>query len=229
MGLDTIKCNVCGAEVDKDTTTCPYCGCMVQGDGSSNVVYTSEETGSESGVETEEASSSFDYVKTFKRNASMAIADDSTDLKKDRARYSWANFLRAILAFSILRYVYGLSNLLTGTVYKDNGTTAEDMYAFYGNSLKYLDIFYELMLVLAIILAVMAFSAINKLKSTAGFLVTAVYAVSLVSGIVLIGGRTLIFGVNNFDRTTVASMCFAVIMMTVNIIFFKKSKHIFVN
>ena len=78
---------------------------MVQGDGSSNVVYTSEETGSESGVETEEASSSFDYVKTFKRNASMAIADDSTDLKKDRARYSWANFLRAILAFSILRYV----------------------------------------------------------------------------------------------------------------------------
>ena len=227
MGSETIRCNVCGAEVDKDTVNCPYCGCSVKGDDTPATVYTAEQPESEA---EEETTSSFDYVNTFKNARPNPYKKPETEQERvDALMFTWAKVLKLLMGISILRFLMTLTEFLSGTVYKEAGTTMELAYSYYGKPLKNLDTFYEIALVVMMIVAVAAIIALNRFKSTAGILVIAGYAGSLLAGIVIAAGRTVIFEVNNFRAPVVAGLVGSAVMLIVNIIYFKKSKHIFVN
>lgn len=227
MGLETIRCNVCGAEVAKDSTTCPYCGCSVKGDGETPTVYTSETAEKEA---QEEVTSSFDYVNSFRNARPNPYKKPETEQEKaDALKFTWAKILRILMGLSALGFVKNLTEMLSGITYKDAGTTAELAYSYYGKPLKYLDTFYEIVMVVLMVLAIAAIIALNRFKSTAAFFVIAGYAGSVLAGIAVAAGRTVIFGVNNFRAPVIGSMLGSVFMLIINIIYFKKSKNIFVN
>jgi len=227
MGLETIRCNVCGAAVDKGTTTCPYCGCSVKGDGQAATVYTAETLTPEA---EEEITSSFDYVNSFKKaQANPYRVPETKEEKTEAALVSGAKFFKLLMIIGIIRRLEALSSFLTGGVYKSAGATAEEVYAFYGNALRYLDIFYEIALVILTVSAVFGIVALSKFKSTACYWVVGTYAGSIVATLAMLIGRTVIFGVNNFEKMSVLGLAFSAFFTIVLFVYFKKTKHIFVN
>ena len=204
--METIRCNVCGAEVDKDTINCPYCGCSVKGDGSSNVVYNAEEPAEE----TEEVTSSFEE-------------------KAEAACVNGAKAFKWLMILGVIRRLEALSNFLTGNIYRDANTTAEVAYAYYGNSLKYLDTFYEIAMAILIVTAIMGIIALSIFNATSSYWVVGTYAGTIVATLAMLTGRTVIFGVNNFDTVSLIGLGISTFVLVVLISFFKKTKHIFVN
>ncbi|MBR6309068.1 MAG: zinc ribbon domain-containing protein [Lachnospiraceae bacterium] len=213
-----MRCNVCGAQVDDGTKTCPYCGCAVEGDGKETTVYSaSGEVNANESAAPVNGATSFDY-SSVSREAGPAVG------------LKWAHFLGyfALWIGALANLANGI-RLLTGSLYEEQGVTAEMVYAFWGNSLKYADKFYSVCLIITAVLAVCGAVAILKYKAIAGTLVSAVYAVNAISGIAYIAMTTHILGQSTLDYQTAVSIIVAIVFFCVNIVYFKKRKHIFVN
>ena len=216
-----MRCNVCGAQLDDGTKTCPYCGCATEGDGKQVTVYTaSDASAQESAGDNANATIS----PAFMTDSSVGReVGPSVGLK-------WAHFLGyfALWIGALANLANGI-RLLNGSLYEEQGVTAEMVYAFWGNSLKYADKFYSVCLIILAVLAACGAVAILKYKAIAGTLVSAVYAVNAISGIAYIAMTTHIVGQSTLDPQTAVSIIVAIVFFCVNIFYFKKRKHIFVN
>ncbi len=208
-----MKCNVCGAEIDEGTVTCPYCGCAPEGDGRKTTVYSSTEAGNADAGSTDSTSFSEGYE---------GVSEPAVGLK-------WANFLGYFaLWMGALVNVAMSYEILSGDHYNNGFTTAEMIYDFYGKGLKYADIFYGACLLIAALLAVIGAMSILKFKASAVKLIPGIYLYNTVVVTVYCALATGITGVNYFSLSQVLVIIFSVIMFCVNLGYFNKRRHIFV-
>lgn len=209
-----MKCNVCGAEIDEGTVTCPYCGCAPEGDGRKTTVYSSTEAGNADAGSADSTSFSEGYE---------GVSEPAVGLK-------WANFLGYFaLWMGALVNVAMSYEILSGDHYNNGFTTAEMIYDFYGKGLKYADIFYGACLPVAALLAVIGAMSILKFKASAVKLISGIYLYNTVVVTVYCALATGITGVNYFSLSQVLVIIFSVIMFCVNLGYFNKRRHIFVN
>lgn len=209
-----MKCNVCGAEIDEGTVTCPYCGCAPEGDGRKTTVYSSTEAGNADAGSADSTSFSEGYE---------GVSEPAVGLK-------WANFLGYFaLWMGALVNVAMAYEILSGDHYNNGFTTAEMIYDFYGKGLKYADIFYGACLPVAALLAVIGAMSILKFKASAVKLIPGIYLYNTVVVTVYCALATGITGVNYFSLSQVLVIIFSVIMFCVNLGYFNKRRHIFVN
>ena len=208
-----MKCNVCGAEIDEGTVTCPYCGCAPEGDGRKTTVYSSTEAGNADAGSTDSTSFSEGYE---------GVSEPAVGLK-------WANFLGYFaLWMGALVNVAMSYEILSGDHYNNGFTTAEMIYDFYGKGLKYADIFYGACLLIAALLAFIGAMSILKFKASAVKLIPGIYLYNTVVVTVYCALATGITGVNYFSLSQVLVIIFSVIMFCVNLGYFNKRRHIFV-
>ena len=208
-----MKCNVCGAEIDEGTVTCPYCGCAPEGDGRKTTVYSSTEAGNADAGSTDSTTFSEGYE---------GVSEPAVGLK-------WANFLGYFaLWMGALVNVAMSYEILSGDHYNNGFTTAEMIYDFYGKGLKYADIFYGACLLIAALLAVIGAMSILKFKASAVKLIPGIYLYNTVVVTVYCALATGITGVNYFSLSQVLVIIFSVIMFCVNLGYFNKRRHIFV-
>lgn len=209
-----MKCNVCGAEIDEGTVTCPYCGCAPEGDGRKTTVYSSTEAGNADAGSADSTSFSEGYE---------GVSEPAVGLK-------WANFLGYFaLWMGALVNVAMSYEILSGNHYNNGFTTAEMIYDFYGKGLKYADIFYGACLLVAALLAVIGAMSILKFKASAVKLIPGIYLYNTVVVTVYCALATGITEVNYFSLSQVFVIIFSVIMFCVNLGYFNKRRHIFVN
>lgn len=209
-----MKCNVCGAEIDEGTVTCPYCGCAPEGDGRKKTVYSSTEAGNADAGSSNSASFSEGY---------KGVSEPAVGLK-------WANFLGYFLLWiGALANVATAYEVFSGGHYNKGFTTAELVYEFYGNGLKYADKFYGACLLFAALLGVITAMAILKFKSSAIKLVPAIYLYNAIVVTVYCALVSGITGVNYFSPAQIVAIIMGVIMVCINVVYFNKRKHIFVN
>jgi hypothetical protein len=215
-----MRCNVCGAKLDDGTKTCPYCGCAAEGDGKEITVYTASDASVAEGASN---NANATISPAFMTDSSVGReVGPSVGLK-------WAHFLGY---FAL--WIGALSNLsiavqlLTGSVYEGGGVNAEMVYSVYG-SLRYADRFYAISVLVLAGLAVFAAISILKYKAMAGTLVCALYGLNTIAGIAYIVMTSHILGASTMDYNTAASILVSIVFFFVNIVYFKKRKHIFVN
>lgn len=209
-----MKCNVCGAEIDEGTLTCPYCGCAPKGDGKKITVYSSTEAGATGDGSTD----------------AFSFSAGSATETRPMTGLKWANFLGYFaLWMGALANVAMSYEILSGNHYNDGYTTAEMIYDFYGKGLKYADIFYGACLLVAALLAVIGAMSILKFKASAVKFIPGIYLYNTVVVTVYCALATGITGVNYFSTGQVLVIIFGVIMFCVNLGYFNKRRHIFVN
>lgn len=216
-----MRCNVCGAQLDDGTKTCPYCGCATEGDGKQVTVYTASDA---STVENTGINADAAISPAFMTDSSVGREDGpSVGLK-------WAHFLGYFALW--IGALINLSNgvrWLTGSIYEENGVPAETVYEFWGNSLRYADKFFAISMLVLSVLAVCAALSILKYKAVAGTLVCALYGLIAVSLSAYVVMESHIFRQNVLDYLTAGYIIVTIVFFFVNIVYFKKRKHIFVN
>ena len=117
---------------------------------------------------------------------------------------------------------------LTGMVYGSRDD-AEMVYAVFGGGLKAVDMISGVLLLVAVVVAVMAALAIIKFKASARPLVIAVYALIIAVNIFYVIATSAILGSSTLDGATAGSTVASIVFLIINIIYFGKRKHIFVN
>ena len=215
-----MRCNVCGAQLDEGTKTCPYCGCATEGDGKEITVYTASDA---SVVENTGINADAAISTAFMTDSSVGREEGpSVGLK-------WAHFLGYFaLWIGALVDLSSAVQMLTGSLYDVGGANAEMVYRVYG-SLRYVDKFYGIGLLVLAGLAVLAAISILRYKAMAGTLVCALNGLSFLVGIAYIVMLSHIIGHNQMNASNAVGTLISIAFFCVNIVYFKKRKHIFVN
>jgi len=216
-----MRCNVCGAQLDDGTKTCPYCGCATEGDGKEITVYTASDASAAEGASN---NANATISPAFMADSSVGReVGPSVGLK-------WAHFLGYFaLWISALVNIYSAVSYFTGAQYELLGTTAERVYETFGNGLKYADLFCGIGLVAIAVLAAMAATAIVRYKSTAGTLLGWAYVLNAIVPLAYLTMFSTVVGVNAFTAKAVVSIALSLAFVFINKIYFDKRKHIFVN
>lgn len=141
----------------------------------------------------------------------------------------WAMFLSrfALWAGALMNLITAFK-FLTGMVYGSRDD-AEMVYAVFGGGLKAVDMISGVLLLVAVVVAVMAALAIIKFKASARPLVIAVYALIIAVNIFYVIATSAILGSSTLDGATAGSTVASIVFLIINIIYFGKRKHIFVN
>ena len=212
-----MRCNNCGAEVDNGTVNCPYCGCSVKGDGSSVTVYSAESED----IRAEEQKR---HEEVFGENP---FADKEYHFPKQELGLKWANFLGY---FSLwISALYALGMAVTAFRGEQYGGSAELVYSYFGNALRYTDRFYGAALVLGAVVYVVAAMAIIKFKATAVKLVPAIYLYGAVVSTAYCILVSIVIKHSVFNAPEVLTVVVGIIFFFVNRTYFNNRKHIFVN
>ena len=141
----------------------------------------------------------------------------------------WANFLsRFALWAGAVMNLYTAFQYLTGLLYGSK-EDAEMVYAVFGGTLKAVDMICGVLLLGAVVCAVMAALAIIKFKASARPLVIAVYAIIIAVDLLYVIATSAILGASTLDATIAANIVVSIVFLIVNIVYFGKRKHIFVN
>ena len=159
-------------------------------------------------------------------------ADMQVVLKEQGLGLKWANFLGyfALWAGALVNLFAGVK-YFTGSIYEDAGTgaSADLVYSVLGDSLKFLDKTYAVLLWCTCIICVFAALSIIKRKKTTRMLVCLVYGLNVALGLIYSLGVTAIVGQSAFTTVLIMQLVFSVVMICVNWIYFGNRRDIFVN
>ncbi|MCR4568420.1 MAG: hypothetical protein K5769_10230 [Pseudobutyrivibrio sp.] len=152
-------------------------------------------------------------------------------LKEDtQPGLKWAHFL-GYFAFWIgaaINAYFGIT-YLTGSVYEQQGTTADMVYGVLGDSLKFLDKSYGFLLICAAVCGILAALSIIKKKQNTRLLVCATYVIALVTVLIYVVGVSVVVDISVFNGSISGQLVVSLVMMVVNWIYFGNRKDIFVN
>ena len=144
---------------------------------------------------------------------------------------AWYKFLIyfALIAGAILNIIYGI-NYITGGIYfsQTNGqVSAEDVYYYYGDGLRFVDILFGLFLIAFAVFGIVLRNRLSKYKPDAPKLVYIFYAVS--------AGGSLLYAIlvaaitsTQIGASQVLSIITSIVFLILNVMYFRKREHLFV-
>ncbi len=144
---------------------------------------------------------------------------------------AWYKFLIyfALIAGAILNIIYGI-NYITGGIYfsQTNGqVSAEDVYYYYGDGLRFVDILFGLFLIAFAVFGIVLRNRLAKFKPDAPKLVYIFYAVS--------AGGSLLYAIlvaaitsTQIGASQVLSIITSIVFLILNVMYFRKREHLFV-
>ncbi|MBO4468352.1 MAG: zinc ribbon domain-containing protein [Clostridia bacterium] len=154
---------------------------------------------------------------------------------------NWYKFLIYFMLFAsaALNVISGIM-YITGSVYSiygGSGANAEEIYRYFPN-LKTVDIIYGLFALCCAGLAIYARFALAGFKRNGPALVLAVYAVAAVANLFYVIGFNAALGevsqyiqseMSQFTTSMITSLIVSVVVAILNLVYFNKRKHLFVN
>ena len=169
-----MKCNYCGAEIADDSVKCPYCEKEAAGDDGRKNAFVAEENRTQ--------------FNGFRSSAGFGKQSMNYDVGNFSRIFSIVLLLNAVLSVLSALKIFG------GRMYTD--VSAAELYAYFGNSLKYTHYLYGAMCVVIALLCVYASIRVKKEAPNAYKLVIAVYAIGIIADLVYGGLCWKIMGVN---------------------------------
>lgn len=169
-----MKCNYCGAEIADDSVKCPYCEKEVEGDDGRKNAFVAEENRTQ--------------FNGFRSSAGFGKQSMNYDIGNFSRIFSIVLLLNAVLSVLSALKIFG------GRIYGD--VPAAEVYAHFGNSLKYTQYLYGGMCIVIALLCVYAAMCVKKETPNAYKLVIAVYAIGIIADLVYGGLCWKIMGVN---------------------------------
>lgn len=144
---------------------------------------------------------------------------------------AWYKFLIyfALIAGAVLNIIYGI-NYMTGGIYfsQTNGqVSAEDVYYYYGDGLRFVDIAFGLFLIAFAIFGIILRNRLAKFKPDAPKLVYIFYAVSA-GGSFLYSILVSAITSTTIGASQIISIIVSIVFLLLNIKYFKKREHLFV-
>jgi len=144
---------------------------------------------------------------------------------------AWYKFLIyfALIAGAILNIIYGI-NYITGGIYfsQTNGqVSAEDVYYYYGNGLRFVDILFGLFLIAFAVFGIVLRNRLAKFKPDAPKLVYIFYAV-LAGGSLLYAILVAAITSTQIGASQVLSIITSIVFLILNIMYFRKREHLFI-
>ncbi len=142
----------------------------------------------------------------------------------------WYKFLIyfSLFAGAVLNAANAIT-LLTGSVYLEEGITADEVYSIFP-MLKAVDLIYGLCMLALAVFAIITRYSLAKYKANGPKLIVLLYVASLVVSLIYCVGYYFATDINLLsDSSNVVSIAVSAAMIAINYNYFSKRKHFFVN
>ncbi len=154
----------------------------------------------------------------------------TTDTSKKTLGMAWYKFLIyfSLFAGAICGTVYGFM-WLTGEIYfvQTNGKiTASDVYTYYGNALKFVDVLYGLCLIALAVFSLVLRHKLAKYKADAPKLVYIFYFLSVAVGFMYSVLDSVVTSMP-IDSSVILNCIEGIVMLLLNVRYFKRRAHLF--